>query len=58
VPDYPENHYLIQDVLQLPSPRHPQYELAVKQMFKPTGLFPDRLKINDIDQAFKKVSRL
>lgn len=45
--EYLENHPLVKDVLHPLSPRHPQYELAIKQMLKPTGLFSVRLKIED-----------
>ncbi|MCJ7447834.1 MAG: PLP-dependent transferase [Bacteroidales bacterium] len=48
--EYLENHNLIQEVLHPLSPRHPQYELAVKQMLKPTGLFSVRLKFTDRDK--------
>lgn len=40
---YLENHPMVTDVLHPLSKRHPQYELAVKQMLKPTGLFSVRL---------------
>ncbi len=48
---YLENHPLISDVLHPLSPGHPQYELAKKQMLKPTGLFSVRLNISDKDKA-------
>lgn len=48
---YFENHPLVSEVLHPLSPGHPQYELAVKQMLKPTGLFSVRLNISDIDKA-------
>ena len=41
---YLENHDQVQEVLHPLSPRHPQYELARKQMLRPTGLFSVRLK--------------
>ena len=41
---YLEKHDQIQEVLHPLSPLHPQYELARKQMLKPTGLFSVRLK--------------
>jgi cystathionine beta-lyase/cystathionine gamma-synthase len=41
---YLEKHDQIQEVLHPLSPQHPQYELARKQMLKPTGLFSVRLK--------------
>jgi cystathionine beta-lyase/cystathionine gamma-synthase len=42
-----ENHPMITDVLHPLSKRHPQYDLAVKQMLKPTGLFSVRLAVTD-----------
>jgi cystathionine beta-lyase/cystathionine gamma-synthase len=42
---YLEKHPLVDEVLYPLSPRHPQYELAVKQMLKPTGLFSVRLSV-------------
>lgn len=47
VVDYLENHQFIKEVLYPLSPRNPQYELAQKQMLKPTGLFSVRLSQND-----------
>jgi cystathionine beta-lyase/cystathionine gamma-synthase len=47
VVDYLETHPLISDVLHPLSQRHPQYNLAVKQMLKPTGLFSVRLSVTD-----------
>jgi cystathionine beta-lyase/cystathionine gamma-synthase len=44
VMEYLENHPLIEEVLHPLSKYHPQYELAVKQMLKPSGLFSVRLK--------------
>jgi cystathionine beta-lyase/cystathionine gamma-synthase len=44
---YLENHPLVEDILHPLSRRHPQYDLAVKQMLKPTGLFSVRLKTTD-----------
>jgi cystathionine beta-lyase/cystathionine gamma-synthase len=44
---YLENHPMVEDILHPLSKRHPQYDLAVKQMLKPTGLFSIRLKITD-----------
>jgi cystathionine beta-lyase/cystathionine gamma-synthase len=38
---------LVTDVLHPLSKRHPQYNLAVKQMLKPTGLFSIRLAVSD-----------
>ncbi len=45
--EYLENHPLVSEVLHPLSRRHPQYDLAVKQMLKPTGLFSVRLTITD-----------
>jgi cystathionine beta-lyase/cystathionine gamma-synthase len=47
VVEYLENHPLVTDVLHPLSKRHPQYNLAVKQMLKPTGLFSIRLAVSD-----------
>ncbi len=47
VVEYLENHPLVTDVLHPLSPKHPQYDLAIKQMLKPTGLFSIRLSVND-----------
>lgn len=44
---YLENHPLVAEILHPLSKRHPQYELAVKQMLKPTGLFSIRLATED-----------
>jgi cystathionine beta-lyase/cystathionine gamma-synthase len=48
---YFENHPLISEVLHPMSKGHPQYELAVKQMLKPTGLFSVRLNVPDKNKA-------
>lgn len=48
---YFENHPLVSEVLHPLSHTHPQYELAVKQMLKPTGLFSIRLNISNKDKA-------
>jgi cystathionine beta-lyase/cystathionine gamma-synthase len=45
VMQYLENHSLVGEVLHPFSKHHPQYDLAVKQMIKPAGLFSVRLKI-------------
>jgi cystathionine beta-lyase/cystathionine gamma-synthase len=45
--EYLENHPMVADVLHPLSKRHPQYNLAVKQMLKPTGLFSVRLSVTD-----------
>lgn len=47
VVEYLENHPLVSEVLYPLSPKHPQYELARKQMLKPTGLFSVRLSVTD-----------
>jgi cystathionine beta-lyase/cystathionine gamma-synthase len=47
VVEYLENHPLVKEVLYPLSPRHPQYNLAIKQMLKPTGLLSVRLSIHD-----------
>ncbi len=47
VVEYLENHPLVSEVLFPLSPKHPQYELARKQMLKPTGLFSVRLSVSD-----------
>lgn len=46
VVDFLENHPLVKEVLYPLSPRHPQYELAKKQMLKPMGLFSIRLAVS------------
>lgn len=56
--DYLENHPLISEVLHPFSKRHPQYELAVKQMLKPVGLFSVRLNINQKSKAEQFVNSL
>lgn len=45
--EYLENHNLVKDILHPLSHRHPQYDLAIKQMLKPTGLFSVRLSVDD-----------
>lgn len=45
--DYLENHPMILEVLHPLSKKHPQYDLAVKQMLQPTGLFSVRLKTEE-----------
>lgn len=42
-----ENHPMAAEILHPLSQRHPQYNLAVKQMLKPTGLFSIRLSVTD-----------
>jgi cystathionine beta-lyase/cystathionine gamma-synthase len=44
---YLEKHPLVEDVLYPLSPRHPQYDLAVRQILKPTGLFSVKLSVID-----------
>jgi cystathionine beta-lyase/cystathionine gamma-synthase len=48
---YFESHPLISEILHPLAPNHPQYELAVKQMLKPTGLFSVRLNITEKNKA-------
>ena len=45
--EYLENHPMISEVLHPLSKKHPQYNLAVKQMLQPTGLFSVRLKTEE-----------
>jgi len=47
VVEYLENHPMVAEILHPLSRKHPQYNLAVKQMLKPTGLFSIRLTITD-----------
>ncbi|NMC39197.1 MAG: aminotransferase class I/II-fold pyridoxal phosphate-dependent enzyme [Bacteroidales bacterium] len=47
VVEYLENHPAVSEVIYPLSSAHPQYELAKKQMQKPTGLLSVRLKTND-----------
>lgn len=42
--EYLESQQMISEILHPLSPGHPQYDLARKQMIKPTGLFSVRLK--------------
>jgi len=58
VVEYLENHPLITDVLHPLSARHPQYNLAVKQMLKPTGLFSVRLATTDKSKIEQFVNSL
>jgi cystathionine beta-lyase/cystathionine gamma-synthase len=48
---YLENHPLVSEVLHPFSSNHPQRELAVKQMVKPTGLFSVRLNVTGREKA-------
>ena len=48
---YLKNHPLISEVLHPLNEDHPQYQLAIKQMQKPAGLFSVRLKVSDIKKA-------
>ena len=48
--EYLENNPLVADILHPLSKRHPQYNLAVKQMVKPAGLFSIRLSITDMNK--------
>ncbi len=45
--EYLENNPMVTDILHPFSKNHPQYELAVKQMVKPTGLFSIRLNTTE-----------
>jgi cystathionine beta-lyase/cystathionine gamma-synthase len=45
--EYLENHPMVAEILHPLSRRHPQYDLAVRQMHKPTGLFSVRLSTAD-----------
>jgi len=47
VVEYLEKHPMVEEVLYPLSPRHPQHELAVRQMLKPTGLLSVNLAIHD-----------
>ena len=58
VVEYLENHPLITDVLHPLSARHPQYNLAVKQMLNPTGLFSVRLATTDKSKIEQFVNSL
>jgi cystathionine beta-lyase/cystathionine gamma-synthase len=42
-----ENHRMVKEVLYPLSPNHPQFELAKRQMQKPTGLLSVRLTTTD-----------
>jgi cystathionine beta-lyase/cystathionine gamma-synthase len=45
--EYFENHPMVDEVLHPLSQYHPQYNLALKQMIKPTGLFSIRIGITE-----------
>ena len=51
VVSYLEKQPLVAEVLHPFSRHHPQYDLAVKQMVKPTGLFSIRLKSSQKSEA-------
>jgi cystathionine beta-lyase/cystathionine gamma-synthase len=51
VVEYLEGHPLVKEVLHPLLKSHPQYDLALKQMLKPTGLFSIRLKADDTEKA-------
>jgi cystathionine beta-lyase/cystathionine gamma-synthase len=55
---YLETHPMVADILHPLSQRHPQYNLAVKQMLKPTGLFSIRLATSDKQKIEKFVNSL
>jgi cystathionine beta-lyase/cystathionine gamma-synthase len=44
---YLENHPMVKEVLYPLSPENPQYDLAMKQMQKPMGLFSVRMAVSD-----------
>jgi cystathionine beta-lyase/cystathionine gamma-synthase len=48
---YLESNPFIEEVLHPLSKNHPQHELAVKQMLKPTGLFSVRLRTDNTEIA-------
>lgn len=56
--EYLEHHPMVTDILHPLSKRHPQYDLAVRQMLKPTGLFSIRLTIKDKNKIEKFVNSL
>lgn len=58
VMEYLEHHPMVTDILHPFSKRHPQYDLAVRQMLKPTGLFSIRLRIKDKIKIEKFVNSL
>jgi cystathionine beta-lyase/cystathionine gamma-synthase len=45
--EYLENHLQVEEVLYPLSPRSPQYQLAIRQMLRPMGLFSVRLASRD-----------
>jgi cystathionine beta-lyase/cystathionine gamma-synthase len=45
--DYLDGHPMVKEILHPMFHKHPQYELAVKQMQKPMGLFSIRLAVED-----------
>jgi cystathionine beta-lyase/cystathionine gamma-synthase len=58
VVEYLENHRMVAEVIHPLSRKHPQYDLAVKQMLKPTGLFSVMLSTNDENKTEKFVNSL
>jgi cystathionine beta-lyase/cystathionine gamma-synthase len=56
--NYLGNHNMVTDVLHPLSKNHPQYDLAMKQMLKPTGLFSVRLATTDKVKIEKFVNSL
>jgi cystathionine beta-lyase/cystathionine gamma-synthase len=56
--EYLGNHPMVTEILHPLSKRHPQYDLAVKQMLKPTGLFSVRLALSDKSKIEKFVNSL
>jgi len=56
--NYLESNPMVTDVLHPLSKNHPQYDLAVKQMLKPTGLFSIRMATTDKKKIEKFVNSL
>jgi cystathionine beta-lyase/cystathionine gamma-synthase len=56
--EYLESEPLVEDVLHPLSKRHPQYELAVRQMNKPAGLFSIRLAVKEQEKTERFVNSL
>lgn len=56
--DYLENEPMISEVLHPLSKKHPQYELAMKQMLRPAGLFSVRLAVTEKEKIEKFVNSL
>lgn len=56
--NYLESNPMVAEVLHPLSKNHPQYDLALKQMLKPTGLFSVRLATTDRNKIEKFVNSL